>query len=85
MIEIAEDVEEVLPMEESISLAQTPEIGQIEADEPRVFEGKGTYFMWAGLAIGAFGSLAYPHKKKLENDEAKKVSLINADEEYVMV
>ena len=41
--------------------------------------------MWASIVIGVFASLAYLYKKKTENDEAKKVSLIDADEEYVMV
>lgn len=41
--------------------------------------------MWASLAISVFASLAYLYKNKIENDDAKKVSLINADEEYVMV
>ena len=41
--------------------------------------------MWAILVMGVFASLTYLYKKKIENDDAKKVSLINADEEYVMV
>ena len=73
-------------MEETISLAlKNSELEQEESGMSGIKEGYFTYFMWASIVIGVFASLAYLYKKKTENDEAKKVSLIDADEEYVMV